>query len=125
MLLAEVACQVRGEANARVRSTAYLVSALANNLPDIDIAYTWALRTQPLGNLMHDGGRSHTRLLALTRAALLAAGIWCWISRREQGVGLREKQLLFGLSLVGVLMHLLMDFGNTSGVQPLWPWSGR
>lgn len=125
MLLAEVACQLRGETNARVRSTAYLVSALANNLPDVDIAYTWAMGPQPLGNLLHHRGHTHTLLLALPGAALLAAGVWRWLKGREPGLGARQKQLIFALALVGVVMHLLMDFGNNYGVHPFWPWSGR
>lgn len=125
MLVAEAACQWRGESRRRVRAMAYLVSALANNLPDIDIAYSWAMGPQPLGNLLHHRGHTHTLLLALPGAWLLANVFWRWLRKREAGLGVRQKQLIFGVSLLGVVMHLLMDFGNNYGVHPFWPFSAR
>jgi inner membrane protein len=125
MLVAEAACQWHGESRARVRATTYLVSALANNLPDIDIAYSWAMGPQPLGNLLHHRGHTHTLLLALPGAWLLASRCWRWLSKREASLGTPEKRLIFGVSLLGVLMHLLMDFGNNYGVHPFWPLSAR
>jgi len=125
MLVAEAACQWRGESRQRVRATAYLVSALANNLPDLDIVYSWAMGPQPLGNLLHHRGHTHTLLLALPGAWFLASLFWQWLSKREAGLGMPQKQLIFGVSLLGVLMHLLMDFGNNYGVHPFWPLSAR
>ena len=125
MLVAEAVCVFRRETRPELRATAYLVSALANNLPDIDIVYTWITGPKPLGSLLHHRGHTHTLLLALPGAWLLGVLIWRWFSRRNAGATPRDRRLFVGLSLAGVVLHLSMDFGNNYGVHPFWPLSSR
>lgn len=125
MLVAELACVVRREQRQHVRAVAYLVSALANNLPDSDIFYSWLDGPQPLGSLLHHRGHTHTVTVGLPMAWLLGFGIWRWFRRRHTDAKSPERQLIFGLALAGPLLHLLMDFGNNYGVHPFWPLTGR
>jgi inner membrane protein len=125
MLLAEAVLVARGETRQRVRAAAYWVSALANNLPDIDIVYTWITEPKPLGSLLHHRGHTHTLLFAVPAAWLLGLAVWRWLSRRKSDAGPPERGLVLGLAVAGVLLHLSMDFGNNYGVHPFWPLSGK
>lgn len=125
MLVAEAVCVARRESRHHVRAAAYLVSALANNLPDIDVVYTWITGPKPLGSLVHHRGHTHTLLLALPAAWLLGQAAWRWFARRHTDATGGDKRLLLGLALGGVLLHLSMDFGNNYGVHPFWPLSNR
>lgn len=124
MLLAEAACELYG-ARPEVRPAAYWTSALASNLPDIDVVYSSLLGPPPLGSLLHHRGHTHTLLLALPAAWLLGWLAFRGFSRRHPNASARERQLLVLLSLVGATLHLLMDFGNNYGVHPFWPLSGK
>lgn len=125
MLVAEAVCVARREQRQSVRATAYFVSALANNLPDIDAVYTWITGPKPLGYLVHHRGHTHTLLLALPGAWLLGLAVWRWFARRNADAHAGDKRLFLGLALGGVLLHLSMDFGNNYGVHPFWPLSNR
>lgn len=121
MLVADAICVARRETRPNVRSAAALVSALANNLPDIDIAYSWLDGPKPLGSLLHHRGHTHTLLVALPMAWFLGLVAWRLFRRRQTGAEAAVRRLLLGLSLAGPLLHLLMDFGNNYGVHPFWP----
>lgn len=125
MLVAEAACLARRETRREVRAASYLVSALANNLPDIDIVYTWITGPKPLGSLLHHRGHTHVLLVALALAWLLGYVAWRVLVRRHSDWGRGERRLLYGLALAGPLLHLTLDFGNNYGVHPFWPLSGR
>lgn len=125
MLVAEAACVARREQRQSVRAAAYLVSALANNLPDVDIAYVWITGPRPLGSLLHHRGHTHTLLLALPAAWLLGLAVWRWFGRQNSDASADERRLFLGLALGGVVLHLAMDFGNNYGVHPFWPLSSR
>jgi inner membrane protein len=125
MLLAETLCAWRGVAPGRVRRTAVVASALANNLPDIDIVYTRITGPAPLGSLLHHRGHTHTLPVALVGSLFLGLGVWRWLRRREPGATPEHRALIYGLCLAGAVLHLLMDFGNNYGVHPFWPLSGR
>jgi inner membrane protein len=126
MLVAEAALVWRRESRQELRAAAYLVSALANNLPDIDVVYSsWLTRPKPIGSLVHHRGHTHTLALALPMAWLLGVWLWCRFSARNPGASRGDQKLILGLSLLGPLLHLTMDFGNNYGVHPFWPLSSR
>lgn len=125
MLVAEAVCTLRRESRPQLRAAAYLVSALANNLPDIDIVYTWITEPAPLGSLLHHRGHTHTVVVALAGALLLGFGALQVFKWRKREFSPGEARVLWGLALAGPLLHLLMDFGNNYGVHPFWPLSGR
>lgn len=121
MLLADAVCSFRGEVRPRVRRAASLVSALANNLPDTDIVYSWIDGPRPLGSLLHHRGHTHTVLVGSLMAWALGVLAFRLFRRKEPEAGQAERRLLLGLALAGPLLHLLMDFGNNYGVHPFWP----
>ena len=89
--------------------------AIASNLPDLDALYTIF---DPWDRFMLR--RTHTH--ALVAWPLLAALLAFALRRRyrEQPWG-----VLFGLSLLGVALHVVFDLVNSFGVVVLWPFSPR
>jgi inner membrane protein len=124
MLVAEAVLAWRRESRQGVRAAAYLASAAANNLPDIDLVYTWIPGPKPIGSLVHHRGHTHTLLLALPAAWLLGVWMCRWLSKRRELLA-GERRMLMALWLFGPLLHLAMDFGNNYGVHPFWPLSSR
>jgi inner membrane protein len=101
--------------------TLYVTSALANNVLDVDLLLT-PLTGGKLGYLLHHRGHTHTLLgslpLALATLAVPLA-IWRWRAfpwtRRDVGA-------LVAVTFAGTLLHLLLDYGNSYGVHPFWPF---
>ncbi|GJJ01104.1 hypothetical protein RugamoR64_16420 [Duganella rhizosphaerae] len=119
-----------GEADAtsqRVRHRLLLVAcALASNFPDLDLVLNHLL-PDPLGYLLNHRGHTHTALLLLPQALLLAALLWlCWPSARALLKVSRPARLGLALSVgLGFALHLLMDFTNSYGIHPWYPFTGR
>jgi|GEM_PF-7106797 len=98
---------------------------LAANLPDAESLLTIGA-TKPVYLLSHRG-LSHTFLGALIGSAIFA-GIVCIVDRKvSRAAGDNGKPaswpVAFGVILAGVLSHLLLDWFNTYGVQPLIPFN--
>jgi inner membrane protein len=111
----------------RVRHRLLLVScALASNFPDLDLFLT-RLLPDPLGYLLNHRGHTHTALWAVPQALLLAALLWlCWPSARARLRASRPARLGLAWSIgLGFALHLLMDFTNSYGVHPWYPFDGR
>lgn len=122
MLVAEAACVARREARAPLRTAAYLTSVLANNLPDVDPVYTWITGPEPLGNLLHHRGHTHTLLFALPAGFLVALAVIRVLSRRRGAFEAGERRLVTALGVAGPALHIGMDYGNNYGVHPFWPF---
>jgi len=127
LALAEVALRLRRRrlddpAERALASAAYAVSAVANNLPDIDVLFTSVLGGT-LNYLLHHRGHTHT-LAAVPILALAALGV-PWLIAHRKGAGLSwanaEWKLLGALALLGPLVHVGLDFLNSYGVHPFWP----
>lgn len=128
LVLAEAALGLRrsrgGEASPALVRTAWLTSALANNFPDADLLIT-PLTEAPLGYLLHHRGHTHT-LVAAPLMALGALGLGMLYGRRLRLAPTRSTLLfLFGMALVGALLHIGMDATNSYGVHPFWPFDDR
>ena len=111
----------------RVRHRLLLVScALASNFPDLDLVLN-NLLPAPLGYLLHHRGHTHTALLAIPQALLLAALIWLlWPSARALLKASATARWGLAASIVlGFTLHLAMDFTNSYGVHPWYPFDGR
>lgn len=98
----------------------------ASNFPDLDLVLS-RLLPAPLGYLLHHRGHTHTLLLALGQALVLAALVWLlWLGARSL---LRKSTAArAGLAIVagmGLLLHIGMDFLNSYGVHPFYPFNGR
>ena len=111
----------------KLRRRMLLVSCwAASNFPDLDLVLT-SLLPRPLGYLLHHRGHTHTLLFALPQALLLAALIWLlWPAARRllAASGNARRGLLFAITL-GFLLHLSMDFLNSYGIHPFYPFDKR
>lgn len=111
----------------RVRHRLLLVAcALASNFPDLDLVLNHLL-PPPLGYLLHHRGHTHTALLAIPQALLLAALIWLlWPSARALLKASTTARRGLAASIVtGFALHLAMDFTNSYGVHPWYPFDAR
>lgn len=122
--LAEAALQARSaregrESPARFARLAYLIAGLANNLPDADVLYT-RITPGKLGSLLHHRGHTHTLPVGLLLGAALVA-LAIALARRRAPLDPGDAAWLWGLGLLGPLVHMSMDGWNIYGVHPFWP----
>ena len=115
------------DARQRTRHRLLLTAcAAASNFPDLDLFLTKLLPV-PLGYLLHHRGHTHTLLYALPQALLLLALLWAlWPNARRL---LRESSTArvgLGVAIVlGFGLHLSMDFLNSYGIHPFYPFDPR
>lgn len=115
------------EAGQRTRHRLLLTAcALASNFPDLDLFLT-SLLPEPLGYLLHHRGHTHTLLYELPQALLLLALLWLlWPNARALLKRSGPARLGLAASIVlGFGLHLGMDFLNSYGVHPFYPFDGR
>lgn len=106
------------------RGVTIAVMAVGGNLPDADVIYTgWAGST--LDYLLHHRGHTHTVLGALGLSVLLFAVVRLWWWRRRIRPGVADTAFLAGVSVLAPLLHIGLDFTNSYGVHPFWPWNDR
>ena len=115
------------EAPQRTRRALFLFTAwFASNAPDLDLFLT-RLLPRPFGYMLHHRGHTHTLLLAVPQALLLLALLWLlWPGARRL---LRDSQpARIGLAaclLLGFCLHMGMDFLNSYGLHPFYPFDSR
>ncbi|HEY1043924.1 MAG TPA: metal-dependent hydrolase [Telluria sp.] len=100
--------------------------AAGNTVPDLDLVLTQLLPA-PLGYLLHHRGHTHTLLYAIPQAiVLLLATLIAWPSARRL-VGASQPARYGALIAVatGFLLHLSMDFLNSYGIHPFYPFDAR
>jgi len=133
IVVAEVALHLRVRGTQRDPSVAltraaWLASAGANNVPDLDFVYA-GITEYPLGYLLHHRGHTHTFALAPLVALLpLFAAVLLerWSMRRDEAAPARASwPFLYGLAVLGCVTHVLMDATNNYGVHPFWPFDAR
>ncbi len=135
------ACLSRTGLNRRA-AYATLTMVVAAEFPDIDTV--WSLRG-PIEGFQHHRGITHTFLGLPFEAALIVAGVYMWHRWRVKRAGVhsaaigahpvtRLKSLtsapvrwgvLYGLALVALLSHLLLDYTNNYGLRPFFPFNDR
>jgi inner membrane protein len=121
-LLAAEAVIVFRSRHGRALSAGFLassrwVSAIANNLPDLDSLYAKRLGGK-LGYLLQHRGYTHTLPAALGFGLVL----WViWLAMRRRALSRADRLWLLALSLGGGLLHIAFDFCNNYGVHPFWP----
>jgi inner membrane protein len=100
--------------------------AAASNFPDLDL-FLARLLPEPLGYLLNHRGHTHTLLYALPQALLLLALLWLlWPNARA--LLRRSRNARRGLAaaiVAGFLLHIGMDFLNSYGVHPFYPFNGH
>ena len=95
-----------------------------SNLPDLDFLYS-AVTGSKLDYLLQHRGYSHTLVASL----LVAAATWwaalAWIRRRRLPWSPADLRYLAGLALLAPLTHIGLDFTNSYGVHPFWPFDNH
>lgn len=130
LVLAESAVQLRArhtraEPSARFRAVAAISAMVAANLPDTDLLYT-GVGGDRLAYILHHRGHTHTVVIALLGAVLLwGAAMLVWRWRARVAAPREDARWLFGLILVSTLGHLVLDWSNSYGVHPYWPFDNR
>ncbi len=115
----------------RFRRVAVVVGIAAAELPDLDVLYAGSiLGMGPLGYLLHHRGHTHTIVWAVIGALLLWLGGRWWFTRGASGdarqwFSAHGTRALLGLAFAGTLSHLALDYTNSYGVHPFWPFDDR
>ena len=112
------------DADRRTRGRLALTAcALASNFPDLDLLLTRMLPA-PLGYLLDHRGHTHTFLLEIPQALLLCALLWLlWpAARRLLAASGRARAVLAASVVIGLVLHISMDFLNSYGVHPFYPF---
>lgn len=119
------------------RRVAYATAAMAvaAEFPDIDTV--WSLRG-PVSGFEHHRGITHTFLGVPFEAGLLLLAVFAWDAARNRrwsaahgghrpspGPIPRRWAALYGLIVLAMLSHLLLDYTNNYGLRPFFPFSGR
>ena len=99
---------------------------IAGNLPDLDLVLS-GLLPAPLGYLLHHRGHTHTLLYLAPQALLLIALVWLlWpAARRLLRASTSARAGLVMATIIGLALHLLMDFFNSYGLHPFHPFDSR
>jgi len=127
------ACLSRTGLNRRA-AYATLTMVVAAEFPDIDTL--WGFRG-PVEGLQHHRGITHTFLGLPFEAALIVAavyGLHRWRVRRANAATTASRArpltvapvrwgVLYGLALVALLSHLLLDYTNNYGLRPFFPFN--
>ena len=106
------------------RLASWLVSAVANNIPDLDFLLT-PLTGGILGYLLQHRGYTHTLLLAPVQSFFILMLAWLWARRSKIKWSAGDRNWLIGLALLGPVLHIAFDALNSYGVHPLWPFNDR
>jgi inner membrane protein len=96
---------------------------LANNAPDIDVFLPSLLKGGSLMGLLEHRGFTHT-VLAAPFLSIVVVGV-AWLFSLCPRLSWRWFWGLFGLSILGVLMHLGADYCNDYGVHPFSPFNNK
>lgn len=100
------------------------VMAVGSNLPDADFIYPM-LTNSKLDYLSEHRGHTHTLIGAVAAAVLLWLVCELSLRRKKFELSRHDRCALFGVALLAPLLHLGMDFTNTYGVHPFWPFDNR
>jgi inner membrane protein len=94
---------------------------VGSNLPDADLLYS-SFAGGPLGYVLQHRGYTHTLVGALAGAALLWLAVLLWLRYRQLRADAAERGWIAAACVIGVLLHLAMDYTNNYGVHPFWPF---
>ena len=110
----------------RKTALATATMTLAAEAPDLDVF--WGFKG-PVYSFAHHRGFTHSFLGLLLVSAVVTGFmylIWRLRGRRTNIPGLPPRWgLLFLLSYIAGLSHILLDFTNNYGVRPFWPFWGK
>ena len=121
------ACLGRAGPN-RITAYATLAMVLAAEAPDLDlISKLWG----PVAELQHHRGITHTLLGAPFMALLVTGLVWLWHRWRTRGSARPAAAgappvhwgWIWFFALIADLSHILLDWTNSYGVRPFFPFN--
>jgi inner membrane protein len=108
---------------------ATLAMAIAAEIPDADFVYT---AHGSLAYFQHHRGWTHSLLWLPLEAAITLGIVWLWHrlrTRKETSTKPGDPPLrwlyLFGICLIALVSHILLDWTNNYGVRPFAPFNPR
>jgi inner membrane protein len=110
-----------GLAPVQRRNLTVAVAAAGSNLPDLDFIYS-AVTGDKLGYLLEHRGYTHTVIGALLGAVVMLLACEAWCRWRHWKLSPHDRLQLGGVGLLALLLHIAMDFTNSYGVHPFWPF---
>lgn len=129
LLVGETAANVApastdGLPNAQKRTAMLGLMIVGSNLPDMDFIYS-TITGSKLDYLLHHRGHTHTVIGAVVAAALMLVVCELWVRRQQLALSRRDRWQLALVALLAPLIHIALDFTNSYGVHPFWPfWNG-
>jgi inner membrane protein len=130
LVLAESITRLRARSTTAQRPAAVgavtaVASIVAANLPDADLFYS-GVGGSRLRYMLHHRGYTHTVVIAVLGAVVLwALGSLFLRWRTRAWPGRSDSRWLLALFLAGTLSHLVLDWTNSYGVHPFWPFDDR
>lgn len=103
-----------------LRWVLYICSIIANNLPDIDILLS-VFDTSSLGYLLNHRGHTHTLAMAWPQAIYLVAIVLYVAKRKGYNLSFYQSLVTGLVAVIGLHLHIGLDYLNTYGVHPFWP----
>jgi inner membrane protein len=123
VLVAETTWQLQPDkAKKNLRPLLWFASIVANNFPDLDMLYA-PITSGRLGYLLHHRGHTHTLVGGLLQSLFLAVFFY-WIAKRQE-YSKRQTFSLLLMVFLGPVIHIFLDFLNSYGVHPFWPWNNH
>lgn len=111
--------------SARDKRNLYVtMMAVGSNLPDLDFLYSTVTGSK-LDYLLHHRGHTHTFVVAILIAALLAFACELWMRKRKLQPSRADRFGIIAVALLAPVMHIFMDMTNNYGVHPWWPFDNR
>lgn len=111
------------EERPKLRKGLHILSAFACNLPDFDLLMQ-ILDSSLLGYLVNHRGHTHTIIGLITQLGLLAL-VYALFTNFFIKTPVSKKNHFYFLYIAsfGLASHVLLDFLNTFGVHPFWPFN--
>jgi inner membrane protein len=110
-----------GSPDRRLRGLVLPMMAVGSNLADLDFLYS-TITGSRLDYLLQHRGYTHTVIGAVVIAALLWIAAVGWARFRHYELTRATKTGLAFIALLAPILHIAMDFTNSYGVHPFWPW---
>jgi inner membrane protein len=102
----------------KARIPIWIASAVANNLPDLDVILTSFFFRGKINYFLHHRGHSHTLLLSPLLTLLILLPLFLFWRKKE----VPWKEVVF-VSFLGPPLHIFSDYWNSYGVHPFWPFN--
>ena len=107
-----------------VRGLFWTLSLVANNFPDLDFLYA-GFGGGKLGYLLQHRGFTHTLALVVPQALFILAVARSYAALRKRNWARVDWLWASALVFLGLLLHVSLDYLNSYGVHPFWPWENR